>query len=394
MAGEYGDIFGRGQLLPRAPGPRPARAAPAQRAAAPARAGGRPAARRDERPALRPARAVARRTTCCCASARGNNLDTPGRMKFEIGRVLPQERRRDGARCSRTSREAIAQHAADRRDDRPRAAARASCGSRISRCPTARRSRPGCGRSASAASSGATATVTPELQQRLDYELGVITSMGYAGYFLIVADFVRFAREQGIQTTCRGSAPGSIVTYTLGITPVDPIHYQLPFERFLNPDRVTMPDIDVDFEDDRRDEVIAYVASQVRPGPRRPDHHVRHDARPGRDPRRRAGARPQLRRGRPDREGGARTSSGSGSTRRSRSRPQLREQVRRGPGGQAGHRLRPAARGRRPQRVDARGRRRHQPRAADRADAAPEGDELRLADDAVRDARRSRRWAC
>jgi DNA polymerase-3 subunit alpha len=102
-------------------------------------------------------------------------------------------------------------------------------------------------------------TVTPELQGRLDYELGVIITMGYAGYFLIVADFVRFAREQGIQTTCRGSAPGSIVTYTLGITPVDPILYQLPFERFLNPDRVTMPDIDVDFEDGRRDEVIAYV---------------------------------------------------------------------------------------------------------------------------------------
>ena len=102
-------------------------------------------------------------------------------------------------------------------------------------------------------------TVTPELQARLDYELGVILAMGYAGYFLIVADFIRFAREQGIQTTCRGSAPGSIVTYTLGITPVDPILYQLPFERFLNPDRVTMPDIDVDFEDGRREEVIAYV---------------------------------------------------------------------------------------------------------------------------------------
>ena len=103
-------------------------------------------------------------------------------------------------------------------------------------------------------------TVTPELQARLDYELGVILSMGYAGYFLIVADFIRFARERGIQTTCRGSAPGSIVTYTLGITPVDPILYELPFERFLNPDRVTMPDIDVDFQDDRRDEVIAYVS--------------------------------------------------------------------------------------------------------------------------------------
>jgi DNA polymerase III subunit alpha len=103
-------------------------------------------------------------------------------------------------------------------------------------------------------------TPTEDLRTRLDYELGVITSMGYAGYFLIVADFIRFAREQGILTTCRGSAPGSIVTYTLKITPVDPIRYELPFERFLNPDRVTMPDIDVDFEDDRRDEVIAYVA--------------------------------------------------------------------------------------------------------------------------------------
>ena len=104
--------------------------------------------------------------------------------------------------------------------------------------------------------------VTELLQRRLDYELDVIIRMGYAGYFLIVADFVRFAREQRIATTCRGSAPGSIVTYTLGITPVDPIHYELPFERFLNPDRVTMPDIDVDFEDARRDEVIRYVTQK------------------------------------------------------------------------------------------------------------------------------------
>jgi DNA polymerase-3 subunit alpha len=103
-------------------------------------------------------------------------------------------------------------------------------------------------------------TVTPELQARLDYELDIICRMGYAGYFLIVADFTKFARDQRIAITVRGSAPGSIVTYTLGITPVDPIHYQLPFERFLNPDRVTMPDIDVDFEDGRREEVINYVS--------------------------------------------------------------------------------------------------------------------------------------
>ncbi|HEY7847918.1 MAG TPA: DNA polymerase III subunit alpha, partial [Candidatus Limnocylindria bacterium] len=101
--------------------------------------------------------------------------------------------------------------------------------------------------------------VTDEIQHRLDYELGIIDRMGYSGYFLIVADFTRFAREQGIYTTCRGSAPGSIVTYSLGITPVDPLAYGLPFERFLNPDRVTMPDIDIDFQDSRRDEVIEYV---------------------------------------------------------------------------------------------------------------------------------------
>ena len=101
--------------------------------------------------------------------------------------------------------------------------------------------------------------VTDEIGHRLDYELGIIDRMGYSGYFLIVADFTRFAREQGIYTTCRGSAPGSIVTYSLGITPVDPLAYGLPFERFLNPDRVTMPDIDIDFQDSRRDEVIEYV---------------------------------------------------------------------------------------------------------------------------------------
>jgi DNA polymerase III subunit alpha len=102
-------------------------------------------------------------------------------------------------------------------------------------------------------------TLTDEIRDRLDYELGIIDRMGYSSYFLIVADFIRFARERGIMTTCRGSAPGSIVTYSLGITPVDPLEYGLPFERFLNPDRVTMPDIDIDFQDSRRDEVIEYV---------------------------------------------------------------------------------------------------------------------------------------
>ncbi|WP_091569833.1 DNA polymerase III subunit alpha [Melghirimyces thermohalophilus] len=103
-------------------------------------------------------------------------------------------------------------------------------------------------------------TVTPEVKKRLDYELSVIENMGFSDYFLIVWDFVRFAREQGIAVgPGRGSAAGSLVAYVLGITNIDPIRYKLLFERFLNPERVSMPDIDIDFNDERRDEVIDYV---------------------------------------------------------------------------------------------------------------------------------------
>jgi len=84
--------------------------------------------------------------------------------------------------------------------------------------------------------------------------------MGYAGYFLIVADFIRAAREMGVMVgPGRGSAAGSIVSYSLGITSVDPLKYDLLFERFLNPDRISMPDIDVDFSDNKREKVIDYV---------------------------------------------------------------------------------------------------------------------------------------
>ncbi len=101
----------------------------------------------------------------------------------------------------------------------------------------------------------------PTLVQRgrLDQELQVIAQTGYAAYFLIVWDFVAFARRRGILTTVRGSAAGSLVLYSLGVTDVDPLHYRLPFERFLNLERYTLPDIDVDFMDSRRDEVIRYV---------------------------------------------------------------------------------------------------------------------------------------
>jgi len=102
----------------------------------------------------------------------------------------------------------------------------------------------------------------PDARRRLDYELSVIERMGFAPYFLIVSDFVNFAKRSGILTTVRGSAAGSLVLYTLNVTDVDPIAYRLPFERFLNPQRVTMPDIDVDFMDSRRDEVIRYVVDK------------------------------------------------------------------------------------------------------------------------------------
>ena len=99
-----------------------------------------------------------------------------------------------------------------------------------------------------------------ELQERLSYELSTIRNMGYVDYFLIVWDFIRFAKSQGIAVgPGRGSAAGSIVSYCLEITNIDPIRYQLIFERFLNPERVSMPDIDIDFCYERRQEVIDYV---------------------------------------------------------------------------------------------------------------------------------------
>ncbi|MEK6613081.1 MAG: DNA polymerase III subunit alpha [Gemmatimonadota bacterium] len=99
-----------------------------------------------------------------------------------------------------------------------------------------------------------------DVKERLDYELGVITTTGYAGYFLIVADFIKAARDRGIPVgPGRGSAAGSLVAYALRVTDVCPLKYDLLFERFLNPERISMPDIDVDFCEERRGEVIDYV---------------------------------------------------------------------------------------------------------------------------------------
>lgn len=102
-------------------------------------------------------------------------------------------------------------------------------------------------------------TINTKIEERIEYELKVIEQKGFPIYFLIVADLIRFARENGILTNIRGSVAGSICSYLLGITTVDPFRFQLPFERFLNPERPSAPDIDMDFADDRRDEVIEYA---------------------------------------------------------------------------------------------------------------------------------------
>ncbi len=102
-------------------------------------------------------------------------------------------------------------------------------------------------------------TETPEIVERIEYELKIIKDKGYSPYFLVVSDLLKFAKENGIFANTRGSAAGSLVSYLVGITTVNPIDYQLPFERFLNPERPSAPDIDMDFADSRRDEVIQYA---------------------------------------------------------------------------------------------------------------------------------------
>ncbi len=105
--------------------------------------------------------------------------------------------------------------------------------------------------------------ITPEIEDRIDHELGIIEEMGYPTYFLIVRDFIEFAKENGIPVgPGRGSAASSVVAYTLGITDVDPLEHDLLFERFLNPGRVSMPDIDIDFCMEGRDQVIEYVVDK------------------------------------------------------------------------------------------------------------------------------------
>ena len=135
----------------------------------------------------------------------------------------------------------------------------------------------------------------PEYTERLEFELGTIIQMGFPGYFLIVADFINWAKNNGVPVgPGRGSGAGSLVAYSLRITDLDPLAYDLLFERFLNPERVSMPDFDIDFCQDGRDRVIQYVKEQVRPRGGVADRHLRHHGGQGGAARRRPRARPAV----------------------------------------------------------------------------------------------------
>ena len=148
-------------------------------------------------------------------------------------------------------------------------------------------------------------TSSPEAEKRMKYELEVIRHTQFANYFLVVWDIIDFARRSGILYGVRGSAAASVALYCLGITDIDPLEYRLVFERFLHLERKEMPDIDMDFQDDRRDEVLHYVIRPVRQRQRRPDHHLRDHGRQGLPPGRRPRHGHELRGRGPDRPDGA-----------------------------------------------------------------------------------------
>ena len=212
-----------------------------------------------------------------------------------------------------------------------------------------------------------------EAIERMDMELGVIDRMGFSAYFLIVWDFVKYAKDNGIAVgPGRGSAAGSLVAYCLNITDVDPLRYDLLFERFLNPERVSMPDIDIDFSVRGRERVMRYVTEKYGRAVGRADRHLRQDVPARGHARRRPRPRPRLRRRRPPGEAHPRPDHGPPAELRGlpgQRRPQdgLRDRRDR----EADHRRREGPRGDRPQQLDPRGRRRHRRPAADRHRPAP-----------------------
>ena len=193
-----------------------------------------------------------------------------------VARRLAQGRRGDGRAVRRPAR-GDRQHRRDRPALRGRRAASASRSCRAS--ATTRTS--SCARDAHAGLDARLAGRADEDEAQpiatgSIIELDIITGMGFAGYFLIVADFIKWAKANDIPVgPGRGSGAGSVVAWSLTITDLDPIALGLLFERFLNPERVSMPDFDIDFCETHRDKVIPYVQQQIRPRQGRADHHLR-----------------------------------------------------------------------------------------------------------------------
>ena len=305
-----------GRFLPRAPGPRPRAAEgdqPEDRRPGPE---ARPAARRHERRPFPPQEDAETQDVLLCIQT-NKKITDQDRIRFSAGPVLFQVRARRWPSSSRTS----PRRSRTRPGSPPSAISTSrstatSCpnfqppdGTSLSEYFEAGRPRrvPGADGRAQARRSrptgDATATPLEEYEERLDREIRLIKEMGFEGYFLIVWDLIKAAREKGIPVgPGRGSAAGSMVAYCLGITEIDPIEYDLLFERFLNPERISLPDIDIDFCARRRQEMIEYVTEEIRPGQRQPDHHLRDDGRPGRHPGRRPRPRGPAPRGRPDRQ--------------------------------------------------------------------------------------------
>ena len=212
--------------------------------------------------------------------------------------------------------------------------------------------------------------VTPELIERLQFELKTVREMGFADYFLIVADFIGFAKRDGVSVgPGRGSAAGSLAAYCLGITDIDPMRYGLLFERFLNPARKDMPDMDIDFAVEGRERVINYVAEKY--GRDRVAQIITFSTMAARAAVRDAGRVLEVPYGTVDRIAKL-IPEGPGQTLEEALKPasELANAVKDDPGRQGDHRPRPAARGPDPGRLDPRGRRRDRRPAADRRRAA------------------------
>ena len=397
------DIFGRDNLFVELQDHGLAEAAPHQPAADRDRPPHRRAAARHQRQPLHPPR---RRRRPRRAALRADRLvdGRPQALQVRGRRALPQVGGRD-APAVRRAAGGVRQHAVDRRAGQRRDRVRQA---RAAVVPAARRLRHRRRVPAPAHPAGRRAALRrdrcPRTVERLDYELGVIADMGFSAYFLVVWDLIRYAREKGIRVGPGAGARRAAAWPTAcGIVDLDPIRYDLLFERFLNPGRKQMPDIDMDFDERYRGEMIRYAAETLRLGPRGPDRHVLHDQGPGRGARRRPGARLPLRGRRPHRQGHAAADHGprhaAARVPRARAGPRRRLQdgrraardVRGRPRRQEGHRRGQGPRGPAPPGRHPRRGRGHHPPAAHRVPPDPAQARARQAARSTRPSSRSTR---